>query len=82
MTKINKSTYKKMIKFLPKDMYEFALNDEDTMLDILEQKLDKEEIESIVITNMHYENLDKKQKITISIPKYTLQQLKIQAKKM
>ena len=60
--------YEKRIAFLPRDMKEFALHDEDTKKDILEQNLDKEEIESIVSVNMRLEKMSKKQKITMNVP--------------
>ena len=74
--------YEKRIAFLHKDMRNFALHDKDTKKDIMEQKLNQEEIESIVYVNMHYENLSKKQKITMNIPGSTLQKIKINAQKL
>lgn len=62
------TSYEKRIAFLPRDMKEFALHDEDTKKDILEQNLDKEEIESIVSVNMRLEKMSKKQKITMNVP--------------
>jgi hypothetical protein len=63
-----KKTYAERIAFLPHDMKEFALHDEDTKKDILEQNLDAEEIESIVSVNMRLEKMSKKQKITMNVP--------------
>lgn len=81
-TKTNQASYEKRIAFLPRDMKEFALIDEDTRKDILEQNLDKEEIESIVSVNMHLEKMSKKQKITMNVTWNTLTKLKMNAHKL
>jgi|GEM_PF-1634085 len=81
-TKTSKKTYAERLAFLPPEMREFALHDEDTKKDILEQNLDQEEILSIASVNMHHQKLAKKQKITMNIPNYTLQAIKISAQKL
>lgn len=45
---MNTSAYKKLVSFLPPHLLEFALQDEDTRLDIIEHKLDTYEIETLV----------------------------------
>lgn len=66
--KTKQKSYEERIAFLPREMRAFALRDENTRLNIMEQNLDEEEIDSIVVVNMHYENLKKKQKITMNVP--------------
>ena len=44
----NPYTIQKRISFLPAHLYDFALKDEDTKLDIIDQDLDEHEIEALV----------------------------------
>jgi hypothetical protein len=60
--------YKKLIAFLPEHLYEFALSDEDTKADIIEQELDREEVLDFVTFNYQLTQQSKpKKKITMTV---------------
>lgn len=76
---MNTSAYKKLVSFLPPHLLEFALQDEDTRLDIIEHKLDTYEIETLVWLNYDLERRQTKKKITMSLPESTLWGIKLKA---
>jgi predicted DNA binding CopG/RHH family protein len=73
-------SYQKLISFLPSQLYEFALQDEDTKQDIINQSLDAEEIMDLAHLNYQLsQESSTKKKITMALPERTLQGLKLRA---
>lgn len=74
--------FEQRIAFLAPHLREFALQDKDTRLDIIEHELDAYEIETLVWMNYDLEKNQKKKKITMMISEWTLSWIKIKAAEM
>ena len=70
-----------MIKHLNKQDQAYILANKDLIKDIREQKLDCEEIDSLLTTARFVDAQKKKQQITMKLANATLEAIKLQAKK-
>jgi len=69
------------IKSFSRKEQDFILSNQNMVDDILEQSLNQEEIDSLLSTAKYVNQQEKKQQITIKLPIFTLNNLRIRAKK-
>lgn len=73
---------KKIIKnFFSKKDQEYVLSHPVLLQDIQEQKLDEEEIQTLLSTAYFVDAQKQKKQITMKLPSFTLENIKIRAKK-
>jgi len=73
-------TIKQMIKHLNKQDQAYILANDNLAKDILQQKLDHEEIATLLMTAHFVDAQKKKQQITMKLSNSTLEAIKLQAK--
>jgi len=77
---LNIMTIKHMISHLNKQEQAYILANKDLMQDIVEQKLDHEEIDALLATAHFVDAQKKRQQITMKLSQSTLEAIKLKAR--